>query len=57
VLVVAHGGTLYMLTALLGVSIAPAVLGNAQPLRFQRTGTTWAVEPLLARTNEAASLA
>jgi broad specificity phosphatase PhoE len=57
VLVVAHGGTLYVLTALLGVSIEPAVLGNAQPLRFQRTGTTWHIEPLLARTNEAASLA
>ena len=57
VLVVAHGGTLYVLTALLGVSIEPAVLGNAQPLRFQRTGPTWTIEPLLARTNEAASLA
>lgn len=57
VLVVAHGGTLYVLTALLGVSIEPAVLGNAQPLRFQRTGTTWHVEPLLARTNEASALA
>ena len=56
-LVVAHGGTLYVLTALLGVSIEPAVLGNAQPLRFQRTGPTWTIEPLLARTTEAASLA
>jgi probable phosphoglycerate mutase len=57
VLVVAHGGTLYVLTALLGVSIEPAVLGNAQPLRFSRVGTTWRIDPLLARTNEAASLA
>lgn len=57
VLVVAHGGTLYVLTALLGVSIEPSVLGNAQPLRFQRTGPNWTIEPLLARTNEASAIA
>lgn len=61
VLVVAHGGTLYVLAALLGVTIEPDVLGNAQPLRFQRIEhpgeTTWRIEPLLARTNDAAALA
>ena len=61
VLVVAHGGTLYVLAALLGVTIEPDVLGNAQPLRFQRIaqagGTMWRIEPLLARTNDAAALA
>ena len=61
VLVVAHGGTLYVLAALLGVTIEPDVLGNAQPLRFQRVAqlgkTTWRIEPLLARTNDAAALA
>lgn len=57
VLVVAHGGTLYVLTALLGVAIEPAVLGNAQPLRFSRSGSTWRIEPLLARTSDASALA
>lgn len=57
VLVVAHGGTLYVLAALLGVTIEPTVLGNAQPLRFERNGTEWRIEPLLARTDDAASLA
>jgi broad specificity phosphatase PhoE len=57
VLVVAHGGTLYVLAALLGVTIEPDVLGNAQPLKFQRDGTAWRIEPLSARTHDAASLA
>jgi probable phosphoglycerate mutase len=57
VLVVAHGGTLYVLAALLGVPIEPAVLGNAQPLRFHRTGDAWQIEPLLARSDDAAALA
>ncbi|MGI4777411.1 MAG: histidine phosphatase family protein [Janthinobacterium lividum] len=57
VLIVAHGGTLYVLAALLGVTIEPNVLGNAQPLRFQRTHATWRIEPLLARTHDAAALA
>ncbi|MBB1603457.1 histidine phosphatase family protein [Variovorax sp. UMC13] len=57
VLVVAHGGTLYVLAALLGVTIEPAILGNAQPLRFERVDGRWQVEPLLARTGDAAALA
>jgi len=57
VLVVAHGGTLYVLAALLGVPVDFTVLGNAQPLRFQRTGPTWAVTPLLRHADGEASLA
>jgi len=57
VLVVAHGGTLYVLAALLGVAIEPAILGNAQPLRFERVDGRWQVKPLLARTSDAAALA
>jgi broad specificity phosphatase PhoE len=55
VLVVAHGGTLYVLASLLGVPIEPAVLGNAQPLRFERSGPTWRAVPLLAPTGDASA--
>jgi glucosyl-3-phosphoglycerate phosphatase len=47
VLVVAHGGSLYVLAALLGVPAGLGLLGNAQPLRFERVGTTWSVQSLL----------
>jgi len=59
VLVVAHGGTLYALAALLGVPVDFKLLGNAQPLRFERSGPTWAVTPLLrhADTDGEAALA
>ncbi|MES2533694.1 MAG: histidine phosphatase family protein [Pseudomonadota bacterium] len=46
VLVVAHGGTLYVLAGLLGVPLDARVLGNAMPLRFERSGTTWTVRAL-----------
>jgi probable phosphoglycerate mutase len=46
VLVVAHGGTLHVLAAALGVSAGPALLANAQPLRFDRDGDGWRVTPL-----------
>lgn len=46
VLVVAHGGTLHVLAAALGVSASPALLANAQPLRFDREGQGWRVTPL-----------
>jgi broad specificity phosphatase PhoE len=57
VLVVAHGGTLYALAALLGVPIDTQVLGNAQPLRFARSGPTWAITPLLRHADGGAALA
>ena len=58
VLVVAHGGSLYVLAALLGVSIDLSVLGNAQPLRFERSGSTWRATPLLTQhDHEGAGLA
>ncbi|MDM0011931.1 histidine phosphatase family protein [Variovorax sp. J22P168] len=57
VLVVAHGGSLYVLAALLGVPIDASVLGNAQPLRFTREGTAWRAEALLAQTEGGAAIA
>ena len=48
-LVVAHGGTLYVLLALLKLELSLQLLGNAQPLLFQRQdgqGTQWTVTPL-----------
>jgi probable phosphoglycerate mutase len=57
VLVVAHGGSLYVLAALLGVRADLELLGNAQPLRFERNGPTWRVKPLLQHVEGGASLA
>ena len=48
-LVVAHGGTLYVLMALLKLELGLQLLGNAQPLLFQRRdgqGRQWTVTPL-----------
>lgn len=46
-LVVAHGGTLYVLAALLGVAPHAALFGNALPLRFERrAGGRWNATPL-----------
>lgn len=47
VLVVAHGGSLYALAAMLGVPMDFKLLGNAQPLRFTRRGTIWQIDPLM----------
>jgi broad specificity phosphatase PhoE len=55
VLVVAHGGTLYALAALLGVPIDFELLGNAQPLRFERSGSAWGITPLLRHAGDAGS--
>lgn len=57
VLLVAHGGSLYVLAALLGLRADARLLGNAQPLRFQRSGPTWSVTPLLHDLDGAAALA
>ncbi|MET0543598.1 MAG: histidine phosphatase family protein [Variovorax sp.] len=57
VLVVAHGGTLFVLAALLGVDIDMSVLGNAQPLRFTRRGPRWTVVPLQASGQAGAAIA
>ncbi|GAA5235590.1 histidine phosphatase family protein [Verticiella sediminum] len=48
VLVVAHGGTLYVLAALLSVPVTPTLLGNAHPLRFDRIDTGWQATALAA---------
>jgi probable phosphoglycerate mutase len=47
VLVVAHGGSLFVLAALLGVPVDLGLMGNAQPLRFERIGPNWRVTSLL----------
>ena len=47
VLVVAHGGSLYALAAMLDVPMNLALLGNAQPLRFERSGTRWLLKSLV----------
>jgi probable phosphoglycerate mutase len=57
VLVVAHGGSLHVLAALLGVAIDLGVMGNAQPLRFERNGPTWRVKPLLQHVDGGAAVA
>jgi len=45
-LVVAHGGTLYVLAALLGIGVDTGLLGNAHPLLFERLGAAWTVTAL-----------
>lgn len=48
-LVVAHGGTLYVLMALLKLELSLHLIGNAQPLLFQRRrgqAGDWTVTPL-----------
>ncbi len=57
VLVVAHGGSLYVLAAVLGVVLTDAFLGNAQPLRFDRRAGAWRATPLAAADGGAANLA
>ncbi|MBU4612623.1 histidine phosphatase family protein [Achromobacter sp. GG226] len=57
VLVVAHGGTLYVLAGLLGLDATPALLGNAHPLRFDRTDTGWQVTALADAVNAPAHIA
>lgn len=43
-LVVAHGGVLLVLTALLDVDLHPDLHRNATPLRFRRAGQGWSAE-------------
>ena len=57
VLIVAHGGSLFVLAAALGVPLDWGVLGNAQPLRFERSGPTWSVKPLLQHSGGGAAVA
>lgn len=57
VLIVAHGGSLFVLAAALGVPLDIGVLGNAQPLRFERCGPTWTVRPLLHHSGGGAAVA
>ncbi|MDM0068098.1 histidine phosphatase family protein [Variovorax sp. J31P207] len=57
VLIVAHGGSLYVLAALLGVPVDMGLLGNAQPLRFERDGAGWRVKSLLQQVDGGAAIA
>ena len=57
VLVVAHGGSLYVLAALLGTPIDLQLLGNAQPLRFERAASGWRVRALLEAADGDAAIA
>jgi probable phosphoglycerate mutase len=57
VLVVAHGGSLYVLAALLGLPMDLGLLGNAQPLRFSKSGPTWTITPLLRQADGDSALA
>jgi probable phosphoglycerate mutase len=57
VLVVAHGGSLLVLAGLLGLPVDYALFGNAQPLRFERSGPTWNVTALLQQADDGAALA
>ena len=56
-LVVAHGGTLYVLAGLLDIRLDDSLFGNAQPLRVERHGGAWRALPLAASTGTAANLA
>ncbi len=51
-LIVAHGGTLYVLAALLGIDVDVSLLGNAHPLRFEQTVSKWTVTPLAAARSD-----
>ena len=54
-LVVAHGGTLYVLLALLKLPLSLLLLGNAQPLFFQKQDgqdRAWTVMPIGTGTSE-----
>jgi len=57
VLVVAHGGTLYVLAAMLGVPVDMSLLGNAQPLRFDRRDGCWTVHALQSHTGAEGAIA
>ncbi len=45
-LIVAHGGTLYVLAAALGVPLDVEHMHNASPLAFKRLGAIWQIEAL-----------
>jgi probable phosphoglycerate mutase len=57
VLIVAHGGTLYVLAALLGVPFDQRLIGNALPLRFERSGARWMATPLIEPQSDGAGAA
>ena len=57
VLIVAHGGILLVLAALLRLELAPLLLANASPLCLDRVGTNWRIQALVAGSAGSANLA
>jgi len=57
VLMVAHGGVLYVLASVLNVAVTPELLGNAHPLRFEREGGLWRATPLAPAVQTTVNLA
>ena len=47
-LIVAHGGTLHVLAALLRLTMPLELMANAQPLQLRRVAEHWTVQPLAA---------
>ncbi|RYF73669.1 MAG: histidine phosphatase family protein [Comamonadaceae bacterium] len=47
VLIVAHGGSLYVLAALLGVPVSMSIMANAHPLHFTRQADGWHARSLM----------
>ncbi|RYF80856.1 MAG: histidine phosphatase family protein [Comamonadaceae bacterium] len=48
VLIVAHGGSLYVLAALLNVPVDLSIMANAHPLHFTRQANGWQARSLMA---------
>ena len=57
VLVVAHGGILYVLAGLLNVALDAQALANAHPLRFERADGRWRAQALAAGSDAGLNLA
>lgn len=57
VLLVAHGGILYVIASALNVAVTPELLGNAHPLRFEREGDLWRATPLAQAEQASVNLA
>ena len=57
VLMVAHGGILYVLASVLNVAVTPELLGNAHPLRFDRERDLWRATPLAEAMQTTVNLA
>lgn len=57
VLIVAHGGNLFVLASMLRIPLDERLFGNALPIYFKREGGGWTASPLVAPSDEPAGLA